>query len=765
MQTTTTNESDTQDGKTASTGGLTARLTKLIKERLHQQMAKTTPKASDGTTTPPTQFPDLKRLISLALPQKRTILIALGFLLISSSISLTVPFAIGKLIDFFTSGQSSLFGLGFSSVAAILLVVFAIGAVAKASSNILLDMSAIRVIQSIRGQAYRSALRQDVELADRGAGDTVSRLSVDTSIVGDSLTADIGDGLRASVTVLFAGTATFLLSSKLTLLMMAVVPPAAVGAVFYGRYLRDLTNKTQEAVGNMTRLAEERLSPPAFRTLTSFNTQRPEARRFDSRVQDIVDLETKQAKASGLFYAGTGFVGNCAILTLLTYGGHLVSRGEISVGDLTSLLMYTAYLGGGMVNLTSFFASIMKGIGAGARVFELIDRPANIKLGQGEPLKQGKLPIRFENVHFTYPSRPNQPILSGIDLTIEPGKSYALVGGSGAGKSSVHSLLLRFYDPNSGRIVIGDQDLANLQPESVRKQIAVVPQEPILFDGTVEDNIRYGSDGVSREDVEHAAKLAGCDAFLRDLPRGLDTVIGARQLSGGQRQRVAIARALVKKPAILLLDEATSALDSASELLVNRAIESIIREGKITVWIVAHRLSTIKSASNIHVLENGRIVETGTFSQLDKPGTRFRALMAAQLASTPPPAAAVAAPTQVPGQTRSFSTSASRAVQVDSDCIPLSPVWSVSSLLPDTPTALPKSVWRLAGLPENSVDFGNLELVTLVSAVRDTATSASTSVRGPRGGDGVARGDVLSRDELLASASNSKNGYLVARRS
>ncbi|KAN0060037.1 ATP-binding cassette permease mdl1 [Thecaphora frezii] len=632
-----------------SSASLASRLGRAIRARLQEQMAKSAPKTKDGTLspTPTATFPDVRRLIGLALPQKRTILIALGLLLVSSCISLTIPAAIGKVIDFFTSGQSSLFGLGFGTVALGMLVIFAIGAGAKAGSNILLELAGVRVVQGIRGQAYRSALRQDIELADKGAGDTVSRLSVDTNIVGDSLTSDIGDGLRAGVTVVFAGTAMFLLSSKLTLLMMAVVPPAAIGAVFYGRYLRDLTHKTQDAVGAMTRLAEERLSPPAFRTLTAYNTQRQEAKRFDAKVQDIVTLQTKEAYASGLFYAGTGFVGNCAILTLLTYGGHLASKGEISVGDLTSLLMYTAYLGGGMVNLTSFFASVMKGVGAGARVFELIDRESNVRIGAGESLpvpaatsltsslssarsKTNSLPIRFENVHFSYPSRPQQKILDGVSLDIEPGRSYALVGGSGAGKSSVHALLLRYYDPTSGRILLGNRDLRSLKIEEVRRAIAVVPQEPVLFDGTVEENITYGSENVTREEVERVVAMAGCD-FVYELSSGLATRIGARQLSGGQRQRIAIARALVKNPSILLLDEATSALDSASEVLVNRAIEEIINKGEITVWIVAHRLSTIKSARNLQVLERGRIVEQGTFEELDRPGTRFRKLMAAQL--------------------------------------------------------------------------------------------------------------------------------------
>lgn len=635
----------TADGKQQP--GILARARDALLKRASQSANKG---AKGGAEVTPT-YPDVRRLASMAMTQRRTILIALGLLVISASVSLSVPLAIGKVIDFFTAigesagssdGRPTLYGLGFTSVAFILLAVFAVGAVAKAGSNIMLELAGIRLVQRMRELAYGSALRQEVEWADKGAGDVVSRLSVDTNIVGDAITSDIGDGLRAGVTVVFAGTAMFMISSQLTLLMMAVVPPAAIGAVFYGRYLRDLTNRTQEAVGAMTRNAEERLTPPAFRTVAAFNTQKDEVRRFENKVRDIVDLQTKEAYASGFFYAGTGFVGNCAILTLLTYGGSLVAKGVISVGDLTSLLMYTAYLGGGLANLTSFFASIMRGIGAGARVFGLMDRePENIKLGQGEdpPTTQGT--IRFDNVHFSYPSRPKQKILDGVNLTMQPGESVALVGGSGVGKSSVHALMLRFYDPDQGSVSFGNKDIRVLKPEKLRSLIGVVTQDPTLFDGTIAENIAYGY-SATREEIEEAARQANCWDFITEMKDGLDTFVGSRQLSGGQRQRVAIARALVRKPSILLLDEATSALDSASEFLVNSAIERIIQEGHITVWIVAHRLSTIKSAGKILVLDKGRIVETGSFPELDQPGSRFRKLMAAQLEASAPGAVAEA---------------------------------------------------------------------------------------------------------------------------
>lgn len=331
--------------------GVSGLLVRLRDQLLAQASKSASKGAAEGATPPPT-FPDVRRLIELASTQRRTILLALVFLVISASIALTVPLAIGKVIDFFTQafeakkeGSDSgpkLYGLSLGTVAILLVAIFATGAFCKAGSNIMLELAGVRVIQRMREASYSSALRQEVEWADRGAGDVVSRLSVDTNIVGEAITSDIGDGLRAGVTVLFAGSAMFYISSQLTLLMMAVVPPAAIGAVFYGRYLRDLTHRTQDAVGAMTKTAEERLSPPAFRTIAAHNTQKEESERFKGKVQSIVDLQTKEAYATGFFYAGTGFVGNCAILTLLTYGGSLVAKGTITVGDLTSLLMVSA---------------------------------------------------------------------------------------------------------------------------------------------------------------------------------------------------------------------------------------------------------------------------------------------------------------------------------------------------------------------------------------------------------------------------------------
>lgn len=626
-----------------------------------------------GAAGSASQFPAIKRLLTLMRPEFRGLSIAMVLLLIASGVSLSVPLTIGKVVDFFSQPDASLpFGLSMTTVAALLLAVFAMGAVARASSNILLELAGVRVIKRMREKAFSSALQQDVAFADKGAGDTVSRINMDCNLVGGAITTDLADGLRSTLTVAAACSAMFYISTKLTLVMMLVIPPAALGAAFYGRFLRNLTNQTQEAVGAMTRTAEERLSPPAFRTITAFGTQRAEEKRFGSKVQEIASLETREAYAGGIFHSGLGFVGNCAIVTLLTYGGHLVSLGQLTVGDLTSLLMYTAYLGGGVMLMTSFFTSLMKGIGAGARVFGLLDQRPGIPLEQGAPLDVASIDhrgarIQFEDVRFKYPSRPDVPILNGVSLDIQPGTSVALVGGSGAGKSSVHALLMRFYEPDSGRILLDGHDIRTYTPQSLRSVMAIVPQEPVLFEGTIADNIAYGTPSATREQVERAAQAAHCVEFVRKLPRGFDTVIGPRELSGGQRQRIAIARALVREPSVLLLDEATSALDSASELLINEAITSIIREGKTTVWIVAHRLSTVRAADTIMLLEHGRIAEAGTFAQLDQPGTQFRALMQSQLDAPSADVPKAAMPTP-----RAYSTMARRYV-------PTTPVWSVQT--------------------------------------------------------------------------------------
>lgn len=573
----------------------------------------------------------LRKIVALAKPETKPLLAAIGLLLASSAVSMTVPFTIGKLIDFFSTNNPQIpFGLSTWEASALLLLLFTAGAAANAGRAMIMRLAGQRIVARLREKTYGAALKQEVEFVERGEGDVLSRLSVDTSIVGESVTQNLSDGLRAVVMSSVGLGAMFYVSPTLTMLMLAVVPPVSLGAVFYGRYLKKLSNQTQEAVGEMTKVATESLS--ALRTVQAFNAVPQEQRKFHDRINKILVLARKEAIASGIFFGSTSWSGNITLLALLGYGGTLVSHGTISVGDLTSLLLYTVYVGSGLQMLTSFFSSIMRGIGAGTRVFEVIDRTPAIPYDSGlavPPERRGV--VRFEGINFEYPSRKGVEILKDFNMEIAVGESIAIVGESGGGKSSIQSLLLRYYDPVKGKVTFDGQDIREFSVTSWRSIIGVVPQDPVLFTGTIATNIAFGNSDATREQIESAAREANCE-FIWGMPKGFDTEIGRLSLSGGQRQRLAIARALLKKPVILALDEATSSLDATSERKVNDAIDKILRSRQTTCLFVAHRLSTIARAERIVVLEGGRITESGTYRELvtDK-NSRFRALMAAQL--------------------------------------------------------------------------------------------------------------------------------------
>ncbi|KAI6163385.1 P-loop containing nucleoside triphosphate hydrolase protein [Pisolithus thermaeus] len=573
----------------------------------------------------------LRKVIALAKPEKKPLLFAVGLLLVSSSVAMSVPFTIGKLIDYFSTENPQIpFGLTTLQASGILLLAFTTGAVCNAGRSFLMRMSGQRIVARLRERMYGAALRQEVEFVEKGEGDVLSRLSADSSIVGESVTNNLSDGLRAIVMSSVGLGAMFYLSPKLTLLMLGIVPPVSLGAVWYGRYLKKLSNQTQEAMGEMVKVAQESLS--ALRTVQAFNAHAQEQQKFHERVTTVLNLVRKEAIASGIFFGSTGWSGNVTILGLLGYGGTLVAQGAITVGDLTSLLLYTVYVGNGLQMLSSFFTSIMRGIGASTRIFEVLDRKPAIPPHQGielDPSRRGT--VKFENVGFEYPSRRGVVILDNFNLEISVGESVAIVGRSGGGKSSVQSLLLRFYDPVRGKVTFDGQDIREFNPDSWRSIIGIVPQDPVLFTGTIASNIAFGNPNATREEIEAAAREANCE-FVWGMPKGFDTEIGRSSLSGGQRQRLAIARALLKRPAILALDEATSSLDATSEHRVNDAIDKILRDRRTTCLVVAHRLSTIARAERIVVLEDGRITESGTYRELvARRDSRFRVLMAAQL--------------------------------------------------------------------------------------------------------------------------------------
>ncbi|KAI9767908.1 MAG: ATP-binding cassette permease mdl1 [Geoglossum simile] len=596
---------------------------------------------------------DVWRLLRIARPEAKYLGAAFACLLLSSSITMSIPFSIGKIIDLATnsSGDGRLFGLELQQFYIALGSVLALGASANYGRIIILRIVGERIVARLRSQLFRKTYAQNAEFFDANrVGDLISRLSSDTIIVGKSITQNLSDGLRALV----SGGAGFGLmayvSLKLTGVLAVMLPPVAIGAFFYGRAIRNLSRKIQRNLGTLAKIAEERLGN--VRTSQAFAGEILEVGRYNKQVKKIFSLGKRDAFYSATFFSSTGLMGNMTILALLYSGSQMVKTGAISIGELSSFLMYTAYAGSSLVGLSSFYSELMKGVGAASRLFELHDRKPTILSTVGTKVISARGPIRFENVTFSYPTRPAVNIFDGLDFEIPQGTNVAIVGPSGGGKSTIASLLLRFYSPTKGTVKINGQDIATMNLKSLRRKIGVVAQEPVLFSGTVAENIAYAKPGATRSEIIAAARKANCQ-FIGDFPDGLETAVGARgaQLSGGQKQRIAIARALVKDPDILILDEATSALDAESETLVNAALTALMKGNNTTISI-AHRLSTIKRSDTIIVLSgDGKVAEQGTFKQLSSnPNGAFTKLMEWQLSGgeeyTPPQQSRFPTPTE-----------------------------------------------------------------------------------------------------------------------
>ncbi|KAG9560041.1 hypothetical protein KCV01_g21385, partial [Aureobasidium melanogenum] len=536
---------------------------------------------------------------------------------------MSLPFSIGKILDAATKpaedgGADLLFGMTMPVFYIALGSVLAIGAAANYGRIIILRIVGERIVTKLRSQLFRRTFIQNAEFFDANrTGDLISRLGSDTIIVGKSITQNVSDGLRSLVSAVAGFGLMGYVSLKLTGILALMFPPVAIGAFFYGRTIRTLSRRIQRNLGTLTKIAEERLGN--VRTSQAFAGEQQEVHRYNTQVRKIFDLGKKEALISAVFFSSSGFMGNMTFLALLYFGGGMVKSGAISVGDLSSFLMYTAYAGSSLFGLSGFYSELMKGVGAASRLFELQDREPTISPTKGDPVKSARGDIVFKNVSFAYPTRPAVPIFNELDFTIKQGTNVAIVAPSGAGKSTVASLIMRFYTPAEGHILIGERDITTMNAKQLRRKIGYVGQEPVLFSGTVAENIAYGRPLATRAEIIAAARQANCQ-FISDFPDGLETHVGARgtQLSGGQKQRLAIARALLKNPDILILDEATSALDAESETLVNQALNSLLAGNNTTISI-AHRLSTIKRSDMIICIGNdGKVAETGTYKELSK---------------------------------------------------------------------------------------------------------------------------------------------------
>nr|WP_224242137.1 ABC transporter transmembrane domain-containing protein [Hyalangium gracile] len=568
----------------------------------------------------------LGRLLSLARPEVRTLLAGTFFLAIGSGMSLLYPQAMRLIIDEALGARDRAL---IDRAALGMTCILAIQSLAVALRYYLFSTAGERVVTRLRQNLFASLMSQEVAFFDeRKTGELTNRLASDTTVLQNTVSSNISMVLRNAAQALGGIGMLFYTSPVLTLVMLAVVPPVAVGAVAYGRRVRKLSKEVQDALAASNEVAEESLS--GVRTVRSFAAEKSEVERYRGAMERALALARGRIRQSSTFMAVASFGGFAAATAVLWYGGRLVLDDKLTVGGLTSFLVYSMFVAFALGALTELWADFMRASGAAERVFELLDRKPAIPISGGERLASTQGSVQLQDVHFSYPARSDVAVLQGIDLSIEPGEVVAIVGPSGAGKSTIAGLLGRLYDPQGGRILLDGKDLKTLDPEWLRQQIGVVAQEPLLFSSSIADNIRYGKVGASDAEVEAAARAANAHDFISRFPEGYKTLVGERgvQLSGGQKQRVAIARAVLKDPRLLILDEATSALDAESEHLVKDALDRLMK-GRTTL-IIAHRLSTVMDADRVMVLEGGRVVQSGSHSTLMGQDGLYRRLVERQ---------------------------------------------------------------------------------------------------------------------------------------
>lgn len=594
-------------------------------------------KSKDGVKSSIPKSNELKRLLSLAKPHKVKISFAMLLLLISSGVSMSVPFFIGKLIDFIQTGDRETMKENLKKVSLVMMGIFLIGAAANFGRVYIIQSTGQQIVMRLRQNTFKAMMAQEMAFFDKNkTGELINRLSSDAEVVGMSISQNLSDGLRSAIQAVGGIGMMFYVSPYLAAVGLSIVPAVSVFAITFGRYIKGLSKKIQDVLAQASEVAEEKLSN--IRTVRAFAQENKETNLYAERITKVMDMKFKEATAYATFYGFNGFAGNFIILSVFFFGGGSIADNLISIGDLSSFLLYSAYVGISIAGLSSFYSELMKGIGASTRIWEIIDRHPTIPfISDNERLMSNEIlsgDIQFNNITFAYPTRIEQNILENLNLTIPGGKALAVVGPSGSGKSTLTSLMLRFYDPQVGSVKIGGMNISDMPQNWLRNNIGTVPQEPVLFSMSIKDNIAYGCpnpETITNEQIYSAAEEANAFSFIQQFPDKFDTKIGERglNLSGGQKQRIAIARAILRNPQILLLDEATSALDAASEYLVQEAVEKIMK--KRTVIIIAHRLSTIKNADLIAVLDKGHVIEMGTFENLmQNQSGMFKELVAHQ---------------------------------------------------------------------------------------------------------------------------------------
>lgn len=585
--------------------------------------------AASAQKKPKAKLGNLARLVRLVAPHRVRFYIATLALLVGSGAGLVYPQALRWFVD---EGLAAGSLENLNLVAGGVLAVFALQSLVVWVRHYLMSWLGERAVADLRRLVFERLLGLSPGwFHERRTGELVGRLASDVTVVEGVVGSELSIALRNLVQLVGGLVLLFVENARLTGIMLAIVPPLSVGVVLFGKKIRQMSKAVQDRLAEASAEVQENVA--AIETVQAFGREKHALGVYTGGVEGAFAAALSLTRWRASFISTVSLAGYLAVTFIVWVGGSAVIKGELSGGDLAAFLLYTVMVATSLGSIANLWGTLQRAAGATERLFEVIDAVPDIR----DPEVPAALPsggghVQFEGVNFTYPTRPDRQVLHGVDLELSPGESVAIVGPSGAGKSTLTALLFRFFDPESGSVYLDGADVRTLRLAELRRELAIVAQEPVLFSGTIRDNIAYGNPTASADAVEQAARDANAHDFITGFEHGYDTEVGDRgvKLSGGQKQRIAIARAIIADPRVLILDEATSSLDAESEAAVQEALTRLMR-GRTTL-VVAHRLSTVRDADRIVVLEAGHVKETGTHDALMAEQGLYHRLVHHQLA-------------------------------------------------------------------------------------------------------------------------------------
>ncbi len=551
------------------------------------------------------------KIFRFILPYKNTFLVGILFLLLSLTTNLIFPKLIGEIVAVI-EGKST---YELNQVVLFLIGILVLQSLFSFGRIYFFSIVSEKGMADIRRTLYGKIVSLPIPFFEqRRVGELMSRITSDVQALQDVLSFTLAELFRSLATVVVGIVIICFISWKLTIFMLATFPVAIVVAMIFGRYIRKLSKKAQDELANANVVVEETLQSVTI--VKAFTNEFLEINRYGDALSRVITASLKAARFRGGFVSFIIFALFGGIVGVVWYGATLVQSGEMPFSELMTFIFYTMFIGGSIGGLGDMYAQIQKTLGASERLLEILDEKSEVDVHQRVQPITVNGNIAFDNVQFAYPTRPDMQVLKGVSLNVPAGQKIALVGYSGAGKSTIVQLLMRYHTPLGGKISVDGQDIQTFDITAYRQNIAVVPQEVILFGGTIRENIAYGKPNATQEEIREAARKANALDFIESFPDQLETIVGERgiKLSGGQRQRIAIARAILKDPKILILDEATSSLDAESEKLVQDALDRLMQNR--TTIIIAHRLATVRNVDCIYVIKEGTIFESGTHEEL-----------------------------------------------------------------------------------------------------------------------------------------------------